>query len=101
MGRTPVYPACSYSLEAKRSVSIMRISRLATYAVSVLAAAALIAGCSSNGSGMQPSASAPNSLSPSGHGSGGMMPLHRGLKDTFIGVKRIGKVHTDHHKSWV
>ena len=82
----------------------MRISRWATYAVGVLASAALIAGCSSNGSGsltQPPAASAPNAMSPSGHGGGGIMPMHRGLKDTFIGAGPMGNVHTDHRKSWV
>lgn len=84
----------------------MRISRWATYAVGVVAAAALIAGCNGNGSGtaMQPpSGAAPNSLSPSGHGNGNgaVMPLNRGLQAAFIGAQPMAKVHTDHHKSWV
>jgi hypothetical protein len=73
---------------------------LATYAIGVLAAAALIAGCSGTGGGssMQP----PSAAAPMSHSShGGMMPLHRGAQDTFIGAMPIGKVHPDHHKSWV
>lgn len=86
----------------------MKISRWATYAVGVVAATALIAGCSSNGGGgaMQPpSGVAPNSVSPSAHGSGSglMMPLHHGhsLQDAFIGSGPMGKVHPNHHKSWI
>lgn len=72
----------------------MRISRSATYAVGVVVAAALLAGCSSSGS---PS----SGLAPSA----GMNSNHVGsplnLKSTFIGVKQVGNIHTNHHKSWV
>ncbi len=52
-----------------------------------MAAATLLAGCSSGGSqlsGLSPLASQPHQPS-----------------DTFAGLKWIGNVHPDHHKSWV
>jgi len=74
----------------------MRISRTATYALGVLAAAALVAGCS--GSGSQSGALTPSSVGSAAvhHAS----PLHRGLQDTFIAVKPYS-VHPDHKKSYV
>lgn len=74
----------------------MRISRPASYALGVLAAAALLAGCSSSGS---PSSSgfAPGASTHVG----APMASHHGLADTNLAVKPIGQVHPDHHKSWV
>jgi hypothetical protein len=86
----------------------MRISRSATYAVGVLAAAALIAGCSGNSSGSAVPPSAPNSVSPSGHAGGGMGPMGVQIPDhhsKFPGLTAFRTsglhVHSDHHKSWV
>lgn len=82
----------------------MKISRWATYAVGVVAAAALIAGCSGNGGGtatQPPTGVVPNSVSPSGHGNGAEIPLQHGLQGTFLGTMPIGKIHTNHLKSWV
>jgi hypothetical protein len=77
----------------------MRISRSATYAVSVTAALALLAGCS--GGGLQSSSSfAPasgQSAAAGGHGLGQMGHHHQSV---FTSV-RTPKVHSDHHKSWV
>jgi len=74
----------------------MRISRSATYAVSALAAAALLAACSSGGS--------QSSYAPSS-GVGSPMGAHQPFMPDhkfpgFTGVKTPA-VHPDHHKSWV
>jgi|SRR5580700_172024 hypothetical protein len=79
----------------------MNITRSATYAIGVLTAAALIAGCSS-GSGSSTSALglAPGSANSS-HVAIPMKHHGHGIADTFIGVKWTGHVHSDTHKSWV
>ncbi|HZV76530.1 MAG TPA: hypothetical protein VFF63_02085 [Candidatus Babeliales bacterium] len=73
----------------------MRISRTATYALGVLAAAALVAGCS--GTGSQSGALAPTTVGSAAHHAA---PLHRGLQDTYISVKPFS-VHPSHKKSWI
>ncbi len=78
----------------------MSISRSVTYALGVVTAAALIAGCSggsqSSGlggvSGLTPAAS---------HGAGDLARHSRNPGDLFVGVKWTGNVHPDHHKSWL
>jgi len=83
----------------------MKISRSATYAVGVLAAAALIAGCSGNASqtGAPP---APNSLSPSGHAAGSA-PMGAKIDNAhskFPGLSAFRapqRVKSDRKKSWV
>ncbi len=77
----------------------MRISRSASYALGVLAAAALLAGCSSSGgsqSGFAPGAGA----GASGNHVSVPQVRHHGLADTYVSVKPA-QVHPDHHKSWV
>ncbi len=69
----------------------MRILRRGSYALGVLAAAALVGGCNGSGgsqsSGVTPSSGARTyALNPS---------------DTFIGVKWNGNVHPDLRKSWI
>jgi hypothetical protein len=74
----------------------MRISRAATYALSALAAAALLAACSSGGS--QSSAYAPSS------GANAPMGAHvpnAHAKFPANTAVRTPNVHRDHHKSWV
>lgn len=76
----------------------MRISRSATYALGVMAAAALLAGC--NGSGSQVSGVTP----VSGAGATRVAsPLSHKLDPsaTFLGVKWAGNVRPDRHKSWI
>jgi hypothetical protein len=77
----------------------MRISRSATYALGVLAAAALLAGCSTNG-GSQLSGVAPSSGFNSTH-VGIPQVLRHSPQDLFVGVKWTGNVHPDHQKSWI
>ena len=69
----------------------MKFSRSNSYVLRALAAAALLAGCNSNG-GSQSSGLTPSSAVRSY----GLNP-----SDTFVGVKWIGNVHPDHQKSWV
>ncbi len=79
----------------------MKITRSAAYAVGVLAAAALLAACSSSGSSTGALGLAPAAVPDSSHG---VNPMHHGhgIADTFIGVKWNGmKVHRDTRKSWV
>jgi hypothetical protein len=81
----------------------MRISRSVAYTVGVLTAAALVAGCAggSRGMGTVPMSEVGAVLhigaSPVG------TPMHRGLRDVFIGVRApaANRIHPDHHKSWV
>ena len=74
----------------------MRISRSATYAISALAAAALLAAC--NG-GSQASYAPSSGVSPAGaHAPGGVRGLHGNLSYTSV---KAPNVHVDHHKSWV
>ncbi|MGB8907774.1 MAG: hypothetical protein WCC84_03390 [Candidatus Cybelea sp.] len=75
----------------------MRISRSAAYAIGVVAAASLVAGCSG---ATQSSALAPTSMTNAAHQ--GVSPLHtHGAIDAYITVKQPGKAHPDHQKSWV
>ncbi|MGB8907775.1 MAG: hypothetical protein WCC84_03395 [Candidatus Cybelea sp.] len=75
----------------------MKTSRLAAYALGVLAAAALIAGCSG---GTQSSALSPTSMTNAAHS--GANPLHeRSALGAFVSVKQPGQAHPDHHKSWI
>jgi hypothetical protein len=75
----------------------MIISRSAAYALGVVAAAALVAGCSG---GTQSSALSPTSMTNAAHQ--GASPLHmHGAQDAFITTKQPGKAHPDHQKSWV
>ncbi|MFY9885830.1 MAG: hypothetical protein WAL67_05955 [Candidatus Cybelea sp.] len=75
----------------------MTTTRLAAYAVSVVAAAALVAGCSG---GTQSSALSPTSMTNAAHQ--GVSPLHtHGARDAFNTPRQPGQVHPDHHKSWV
>ncbi len=80
----------------------MRISRPGSYALGVLAAVALFAGCNSNG-GSQLSGLTPSSTNSST--SAYDMNLHshsrRDPSETFVGVKWIGNVHRDRRKSWI
>jgi hypothetical protein len=76
----------------------MKISRSVTYAVGVLAAAALVAGCS-GGSGSQATGITP--ISQSGASSHAGAPLGHRLQDAFIGSHPSGAIHPDHHKSWI
>ncbi len=77
----------------------MRISGSATYALGVMAAVAILAGCSGGGAGSQYS---PASTLGGGTGLTGMghtahvMDRHHTMT-SFVS----GKVHSDHHKSWV
>lgn len=79
----------------------MKISRSATYAAGVLAAAGLLAACS--GAGTQSTGYAPSgAAAPMSHTPSGMMPL--GKHGNFPGLtafKAPLRVRTDHHKSWV
>jgi hypothetical protein len=81
----------------------MRISRSRSYALSVLAAAALLAGCNGNG-GSQASGLTPSS------GANAATLLHdpnpqvvdaSTLSDTFAGVTWSGNPHPDRNLSWV
>ena len=77
----------------------MRISGSASYAIGVAAAVALLAGCSSSGGGSQYSP-----VSPVGGGTGmtGMGHTAHVLdRHVTITSLKAGKVHSDHHKSWV
>ncbi len=69
----------------------MRIFRPATYFFGVLAAIALLGGCSSSG-GPQSSGLTPIS---------GTNSADQASDDTFVGLKWTGNVHPDHQKSWV
>jgi len=75
----------------------MRISRSAAYAFGVVAAAALVAGCSG---GTQSSALSPASTMTNAQHSGAS-PLHHNVLGAFNSVKQPGQAHPDHHKSWV
>jgi hypothetical protein len=68
----------------------MRTSRPATCALAVLTAAVLLSACSGSG-GSQSSGVTPSS---------GVDSVHQ-PSDTFVGLKWMGDVHPDHHKSWV
>jgi hypothetical protein len=75
----------------------MKISRTVAYALGVVAAAALIAGCSG---GTQSSALAPTSMNDAAHSIAN--PLHlKGALGAYLSVKPLGAAHPDHHKSWV
>ena len=81
----------------------MKISRQRSYALSVLAAAALLAGCNGN-SGSQSSGLTPSSGVNSATSSGGADTQTRDAhqaSDTFAGVSWMGNVQPDHQKSWV
>ena len=69
----------------------MRILSRRSYALSVLAAAALLSGC--NGSGGSQS----SGLTPSS----GMTSHALNPSDTFVGVKWIGNVRSDRQQSWI
>jgi hypothetical protein len=77
----------------------MRISGSVSYAIGVMAAVAILAGCSGSGAGSQYSP-----VSPVGAGSGmtGMGHTAHVLDrhNTITALKAV-KVHSDHHKSWV
>jgi hypothetical protein len=77
----------------------MKISGSATYALGVLAAVAILAGCSSSGAGSQYSPVSPMAAGPGMTGMGHtahVLDRH----NTMTSVKTV-KVHPDHHKSWV
>ncbi len=80
----------------------MIISRRGSYALGVLAAVALFAGCNSNG-GSQVSGLTPSSGTNSANSNSTNLRSrsHRDPSDTFVGVKWIGNVHHDRRKSWV
>ncbi|MGA8100053.1 MAG: hypothetical protein WB810_15465 [Candidatus Cybelea sp.] len=75
----------------------MKISTSAAYALGVVAAAALVAGCSG---GTQSSALSPTSTMTNAQHSGAS-PLHHNALGAFNSVKQPGKAHPDHQKSWV
>ncbi len=82
----------------------MRISRSRSYALSVLAAAALLAGCNSNGgsqaSGLTPSSGA--NAATFSHDPNPQVVDASTLSDTFAGVTWSGgDVHPDRNRSWV
>jgi hypothetical protein len=74
----------------------MKISRSAAYALGVVAAAALVAGCSG---GTQSSALSPTSMTNAQRS--GANPLHHNALGAFNTVKQPGQAHPDHHKSWI
>lgn len=75
----------------------MRISRSAAYAMSALAAAALLAAC--NGTGGSQSALAPATQSNAAHSAGhGTMPLYQKVS---LALTKLRAPQPDHHKSWV
>jgi hypothetical protein len=74
----------------------LNIFKSAAYALGVMAAAALIAGC--NG------ATTPSALSPASATNAarnGASPLHYDALDSFITVRQPGPAHPDHRKSWI
>lgn len=74
----------------------MNVLKPAAYGVGLLAAVALMAGCSS---GSQP-ALARGSVTNAARL--GAEPLHlRGGLDAFAAVHPYGPLHRDHHKSWI
>lgn len=75
----------------------MRISRSATYALSALAAAALLAACSGSGGGSQSTGYAPPGASAP---MGAHIPNARGQFPANTAV-RTPNVHRDHHKTWI
>jgi hypothetical protein len=79
----------------------MSISRSAAYAISVLAAAALVAGCNgaSQSTGLTPSSGTGTSMAS--HGGHGYLPLGHRMQDAFIGAGASGAVHPNHAKSWI
>jgi hypothetical protein len=79
----------------------MSISRSAAYAISVLAAAALVVGCSgaSQSTGVTPSSGTGTSMAS--HGGHGFIPLGHRMQDAFIGAGAPGAVHPNHAKSWI
>lgn len=80
----------------------MNITRPVTYAVGVLAAASLIAGCSGGGSSTGALGLAPAGLPDSSQSTRPMGRHGHGRADTFIGVKWNGaNVHHDTRKSWI
>jgi hypothetical protein len=78
----------------------MRISKSATYAVSALVAASLLAACSGSNSGMQSSGLTPSGGTDMARGQGAS-PLHHGAQDAFIAVHPYGAPHPNHRKSWI
>jgi len=77
----------------------MSISRSAAYAMSVLAAAALVAGCNgASSTGMTPASGTGTSMAS--HAGSGFTPLAHRAQDAFIGVQP-GKIHNGHTKTWI
>jgi len=77
----------------------MSISRSAAYAMSVLAAAALVAGCNgASSTGMTPASGTGTSMAS--HAGSGNTPLGHRAQDAFIGVQP-GKIHNGHTKTWI
>jgi hypothetical protein len=94
LGRIPVEVQIEKRAHVKRKKERfrMRSSRPVAHALCV-AAAAVLSACS----GGAPQSSG---LTPSAGTHGPSYPRHR-LSDTFAGVKMVGAVRPDHHKSWV
>ncbi|MGC1379416.1 MAG: hypothetical protein WA814_00175 [Candidatus Baltobacteraceae bacterium] len=76
----------------------MRISRPATYAVGVVTAAALLAGCTGTGGSQTALAPGSGTNSFAAAHAGGVGPLNRTTSITSV---KSRPVHRDHHKSWV
>jgi hypothetical protein len=74
----------------------MHISRSAAYVLGVVAAAALVAGCSG---GAQSPVLAPASMTNAQRS--GASPLHHDALGAFNTVRQPGKAHPDRHRSWI
>lgn len=81
----------------------MIISRLGSHALSVLAAAALLAGCNGNSGSQSLGVTPSGGVNPATY-SRDVNPSSRDVSqpsDTFAGVEWMGDVHPDHQKSWI
>lgn len=74
----------------------MKVSRSVAYALGIVTAAAVIAGCSG---GTQP-AVGPASMTNAAHSGADALHLRGGL-DAFAAVRRYDTLHPDHRKAWV